>query len=105
MMLQVMQAGGKDSLIIFSNHLLALGTRILQEEIHKPASQKIYLFCLMCIIIFFLHVCMWTMCVPGTNRGQKMELDSLELELKMVVSSCVNAENWTHGPLVEQQML
>ena len=56
-MLQVMQAGGKDSLIIFSNHLLALGTHILQEEIHKPASQKIYLFCLMCIIIFFLHVC------------------------------------------------
>ena len=32
-----------------------------------------------------VDVCMCTMCVPGTQRGQKRALDPLELELQLCV--------------------
>lgn len=31
--------------------------------------------------VFYLCVCMCTVCIPGACRGQKMALDALDLEL------------------------
>lgn len=42
--------------------------------------------------MFYFLVCMCTMCVPGIFRGQKRVSD-LELELWMVVTHHVGAEN------------
>ena len=43
-----------------------------------------------------MHVCLHTTCMPGAHRGQKRVLDSLELELQMVVSCLPSArdQNW-----------
>lgn len=40
-------------------------------------------------------------CVPGAQEGQKRALDSLELELEMVVRHLM----WVLDPLHEQQVL
>lgn len=37
--------------------------------------------------IFYLYVCLWTICVPEDNEGQKTVLDPQELEVQLVVSS------------------
>lgn len=42
--------------------------------------------------IFFLHICLCTICMPDAQRGQKRWLDPLELELKTDVSCHVGAE-------------
>jgi hypothetical protein len=41
---------------------------------------------------------MCTMCVPGVERGQKSELNSLQLGLQMVVSNHMGAKNQTWSP-------
>lgn len=47
---------------------------------------KLYLFHFMCMIIC-LHVCMFTICVPGASpRSLKRESNSLKLKVKKVVS-------------------
>lgn len=43
-------------------------------------------------IFFFLRVCLFIVCVPGTLGGQKRASD-LELELQMVVNIYVGARN------------
>lgn len=43
----------------------------------------------------YLYVCMCTLCVPGTCRNQNRALDFPELELQIVMSYCVDAENWS----------
>jgi hypothetical protein len=41
------------------------------------------------------------MCV-GVHEGQKKALDVLELKLQVVVSICVDAENWTLVPCMSR---
>lgn len=43
-------------------------------------------FTLFYVYVYIPAVCMCPMCVPGAHGGQKSVLDSLELELQMVVS-------------------
>lgn len=43
--------------------------------------------------ILLLYVCAPTTCVPGAQGSQKNLSDSLDLELQMVVSCHVGAEN------------
>lgn len=43
--------------------------------------------------MFYLHVCMYTTCVPGGHGGQKKTWDPLELELQVFVSGPVAAGN------------
>ena len=38
-----------------------------------------------------LHGCLCTICMPGTDTGQKMAVDPLELELHTVVSRLAGA--------------
>lgn len=45
--------------------------------------------------VFGLHVCMCVTCMPGTFLDQKTASDTLELELKAVLSLYVLAENRT----------
>jgi uncharacterized membrane protein len=45
-----------------------------------------YLFYFMYIGVFPASISMHTACVPGTLRGQKRMLDTLELQLQTVVS-------------------
>lgn len=42
-----------------------------------------------------LHICLCTICMPETHRGQKGALGPLGLALKMVVNHHVGAGNWT----------
>lgn len=46
-------------------------------------------------IVFCLCVCLYTMCIPGTCRGQKRMLKSLKLELQTFVCSHIVSGNWT----------
>lgn len=43
---------------------------------------------------FILFICLYV-CVPGTCRGQMKAADPLKLEVQVVVSCCVDAENQT----------
>jgi hypothetical protein len=45
------------------------------------------------LCVFCLHVHLCTTCMPGVQRGQKMESGPLELELTIVVSCHMDAEN------------
>ena len=49
------------------------------------------LFICMCEGFACMYVC--TICLPRTHRGQKVALDSPELELQLVVSHYVGAGN------------
>lgn len=42
----------------------------------------------MCIWLACMSVRLYIPCVPGAHRGQKMALDSLELELQMIIQMC-----------------
>lgn len=56
----------------------------------------------MCMDVWFACKCTYIMCGPGTNVGQKRELDSLSLELHTVVHSHDQAANglnsWAISP-------
>lgn len=45
------------------------------------------------IYLFCLHVCLCTLCMPGTYRDHKRVSDPLEFELKTVINCCVGARN------------
>jgi hypothetical protein len=47
----------------------------------------------MCMDVFALHMCLRITYVLGPCRGQKATLDPLELELQVLVSCHVSAEN------------
>lgn len=49
-----------------------------------------------------MHVCLCTMCVPGTCRGQRKMLGTLGLELQIVVNYHVCAQNQSWTFLEEQ---
>lgn len=53
----------------------------------------VLLVLILCVRVFCLHVCMCTTCMSGALRSLKSELDSLKVELGMVVSHPVGAEN------------
>lgn len=55
-----------------------------------------FLIFILCIGIFFLHVCMCTVSVPGAQGGQKKLLNALELQPQVSVSH-VDARNQTLG--------
>lgn len=58
---------------------------------------KKYLFYyFFCMSVFASFMSVSEPCMPGACIGQKKALDLLELKFWMVVSHCVNAENWTH---------
>lgn len=65
--------------------------------LNKSIFKAIFLFpyFIFCVWLFFLHVFMCTMYVPGAQRGQRRVWDPLELELAMVVSRNVGAKNQT----------
>lgn len=47
---------------------------------------------------FFVCVCVLFILyenIPGAGGGQKMESNSLDLELQVTVSHCMYADNWT----------
>lgn len=48
-----------------------------------------------CECFAFVYICMHTTCMPGPHRGQKRALDTLEVELQVVVSYRASAGNWT----------
>ena len=52
-----------------------------------------------------LQVYKCTVCRHGYQKGQKRELDLLELELQVIVSHTVGAKNQTQVPLQKHQML
>lgn len=56
----------------------------------------------MCVCFIYLHVCMCTTHVPGAHGCQERVTDTLELELKMTVSFCVDAGSQTWVPLQAQ---
>jgi hypothetical protein len=45
-------------------------------------------------MVFCLHVCLCTMCVPCAHKGQKRASDPLELDFQTVVSHHMGAGNW-----------
>lgn len=52
---------------------------------------------ILCVLVFYLHVCMCAMCMPDGHGGPKRALGPLKWDLKMVASQHV-------GPLQEQQV-
>ena len=52
-------------------------------------------FFILCVWMFHLHGYAYTAHIPGVCRGWKRVLDPLQLELQMVVSCHVGAENQT----------
>lgn len=55
----------------------------------------IYFILYLWVFFFPQHVHMWTTCMPGTCRGRKRVLHSLELTLWMVMRSCGGVWNLT----------
>lgn len=51
---------------------------------------------ILCAQVVSLHVCVCTVCMPGTCRGQKRILDPWWLELWRVVNWALNDGNGTH---------
>lgn len=47
----------------------------------------------LCILVFGVYVFMYTTCVPGAHGDWKRALDSLELELQVLVIRQVGAGN------------
>jgi hypothetical protein len=54
--------------------------------------------------MFCLHICLFTPPIPSALGSQKRVLDSLELELQMIMRGCLNSGNETPGPLEEQSV-
>lgn len=52
-----------------------------------------YLFKFLCACVLCLHTFLCAVCLAGTQRGQKMTLEPLGLELQMVLSLQVDAGN------------
>lgn len=52
-------------------------------------------FCGVFFVLFCLHVCMCTLCVPSAFWGHKRSMDPLELESWVVVILYVGDGNWT----------
>lgn len=65
---------------------------VLFAEILKDFSKRFISFY---VWVLCLYVCIWTMCMSGAHRGKKNVLESLEMELKIIVSHKVSARSWT----------
>lgn len=64
--------------------------------------ENIILF-LLCVWVFYLYVCLCTMCVPCTHKGQKSAPGFLRLELKGVRNYDIGSwESNMPGPLQKQ---
>lgn len=50
---------------------------------------------ILCLRVFCLHMCMYTVCVPHARGGQKRPTDALELEIQMVISHHWGTRNET----------
>lgn len=48
---------------------------------------------ILCVYLAYIYMQALCVCVPGTNRGQKLVLDPLEEELKMIVCCHEGAGN------------
>lgn len=57
----------------------------MQSLVLGPPCGTTFVYFL-CELVFYLHVCMHTVCMPGVCEGQKGALDSLEVELGLAVS-------------------
>lgn len=49
-------------------------------------------FFILCVCVFFLHVCMYSMCVPGACGSQKRVLDSLEHHFVLIICKSLLTE-------------
>jgi hypothetical protein len=58
---------------------------------------------ILCGKVFCLHLYMYTMCIPGAQRGQKRVSEALQLKLQIVVSHHVTA-GIDPGPLQDCQV-
>lgn len=63
-----------------------LSTRDTSDAQNTHSKAPVWVFC--------LHVCLFTICIPGAQEGQKTELDHLEPELQPLRTSS-HARNQT----------
>jgi hypothetical protein len=84
--MEVSDAGGQDilsqSLVVLLKKLFIFSSSILLISISESFTKEIIL----CMSVY-------VMCMSSAHRGQKRASAPLELELQMVVSHCVSAEN------------
>lgn len=52
-----------------------------------------YKMIIFCVLMFYLHVCLCTVYMPGALGGQNRVADLLELKLRMAVCHHVGAGN------------
>lgn len=68
----------------------------INPNLRNLTLRNLFLFqIVLCMWTFCLFVYMCTMCVPSAQGGQKRVLDTLGLELCVIVSYYVDAGNWT----------
>lgn len=53
---------------------------------------QFFYYFIFCIWVFCLYVCLCNTCMSGASRGQRRELDALELDLQVVVSNSVGIQ-------------
>lgn len=58
-----------------------LAVRVGEKCAPTPTTFKKY-FLILCVWVFWLHLCMCTTRMPGAHRGHKRPLNSLELDLQ-----------------------
>lgn len=52
-------------------------------------------FLIVCVWMFCLNVCLYTLSIPVGHRAQNRVSDALELKLQVILSHFVNAGNQT----------
>ena len=64
-----------------------LNSKHIQTHIKINATvtilKHLFIF-ILCVQVFWLYVCMFTTCIPGTCKGQRTLLVTLALELQMI---------------------
>ena len=66
------------------------GNSLQEGKVYSDSFRFMYF-----MYMFGFHVCMCTMCMPGTCGGQNRTSDPRELEYQMVVSYHMDAEHQT----------
>lgn len=74
-------------------HIFTIPDKLPQMHSRFMASFLKKCFYILWILVFGVHACLCTMCMPVAHEGQKGALDSLELELSTVVSHNLGARD------------
>lgn len=72
--------------------------QILSTDIPFLYPPFLYYYFILCVWMFYLHVCLCTTCVPGVLGDQNRILDPLRLELYMFVSCQPCMWVWEFNP-------